>query len=362
MSKWKKDAYSPISVINSEQMMIAGYCWHTAFSNEMYKKIRDSSYEKKYYDWDKFWDKYHSRYQWEKEIASYILLKSYYKNSNGLEDFCLSSRVPEDWEARKSAKDYRKRYIGKQYGIVPTIPYKYVSKIAKMYRESSFRNYNFYALGHYPCQKIDFTHTWWYVDLVDELHCIGKQKLEHLPGKSEFHIIDEQFSFPTIIDDKLELETYNVYQAKTYEGTEIKAIKYNDELFQIEPVLWKKIGDDLVCTNILFESPVHMKNDFVQNCDIQSLNDTFLKWYIDNVFVQDLFKYTDLSFMKDQMPLGIDEEIDSKLKEIERLKQLKANLILQQRSEEHIIDTAHGNITRLFEEDTKESVVKTLHK
>ena len=117
----------------------------------------------------------------------------------------------------------------------------------------------------------------------------------------------------------------------------------------------------MVCEDGLFESPIHMKNEYVKNDNIESLDETFLKWYIDNIFTRDLFKYTDLSSIKKQISLAIDEDIDTKLKEIERLKQLKANLILQQQSE-HIIDTAHRNITRLFEEDTKEQVFKALHK
>ena len=374
MSKLKEDVYSPISVIDCEQMMINGNPGHTSFSFEMYKNFKDSYHEKKYYDFDRYWSRYCGRYQFEDAIASYILLKSYYKNNNSdykdrclgsdelEEDCCLGSRVVNDWESRQSAKDYRTRYVGKQFGIVPTIPYKYVSGIAKVYNNRYFHIDNCYALGYYPQQKIDFSKTWCCVDLVDELHYIGENNQEHLPSKSKFRITDEKFSFPTIIDDKLVLETYDVYQAKTEEGTQIKAVIYNDEYFRIEPVIWRKIGDDLVCTNVLFESPVHMKNDFVQNCDIQSLDDTFLKWYIDNVFAQDLFKYTDLSFMKEQMPLGIDEEIDSRLKEIERLKQLKANLILHQQSEEHFIDTAHRNIEGLFEDDGKEQSASKLHK
>ncbi len=59
------------------------------------------------------------------------------------------------------------------------------------------------------------------------------------------------------------------------------------------------------------------------------------------------------------MILSIDEEIDTKLKEIEKLKQMKDNLILQQQSEEHIIDTAHR---KLFEKDHKEQVITKLHK
>lgn len=350
--------YSPISVIDCEQIMINGNPKHTNFSYEMYKKFRDSLHEKKYYDWNE----YDNIYQLEKAQASYILLNSYYKNDYGLEDCCLGSRVMEDWEMRNFARDYRQRYIGKQYGIVPTIPYKYVSKIAKKYRERPCINYDYYALGYYPSKKIDFTHTWCGVDLADEFHYSKDQEWEHLPSKSKFQITDEKFSFPTIIDDKLELEICSVYQAKTLEGTKIKAIKYNEEWFRIEPVVWEKIEDDLVCTNIIFESPVHMKNDYVQNNDIQSLNDTFLKWYINNIFTRDLFKYIDVSFMKEQIPLVINEQIDSKLKEIERLQQIIANLNLQQQSEEHIIDTVHRNITGLFKEDNKEQIVKTLHK
>ena len=101
-----------------------------------------------------------------------------------------------------------------------------------------------------------------------------------------------------------------------------------------------------------------MKNDYIQNGDIQSLNDTFVKWYIDNIFTKDLFKYTDMSFMKEQISLAIDEDIDIKLKEIERLKQMKANLILQQQ----IKGTAQRNILNFFEENSKEQTVKTLHK
>ena len=46
------------------------------------------------------------------------------------------------------------------------------------------------------------------------------------------------------------------------------------------------------------------------------------------------------------------------LKEIERLKQMKANLILQQQ----IKGTAQRNILNFFEENSKEQTVKTLHK
>ena len=376
MSKLKEDVYSPISVIDCEQMMINGNPGHTSFSFEMYKNFRDSSHEKKYYDYDRYWNRYLGRYQFEDATASYILLTSYYKNNNNEykdhclgsdeleEDCCIGSRVVDERESRNFVKDYRTRCVGKQFGIVPTIPYKYVSGIAKIYKNRYFTLDNCYALGYYPQQKIDFSKTWCCIDLVDELHYIGENNQEHLPIKSNFRITDEKFSFPTIIDDKLVLETYDVYQAKTKEGTEIKAIIYNDEYFRIEPVIWRKIGDDLVCTNILFETPVQMKNDYTNNDNIQSLDDTFLKWYIDNVFINDLFKYTytDLTFMRENLPIGIDEDIETKLKEIERLKQIKANLILQQQGEEHIIDIAHNNIMDILENEESDAKVRTLHK
>lgn len=325
----KNNNCSPISVIDSEQMMIIGYCEHTALAYRMYKNLINSSYEYKYYAGKKY---NCCTYQRQDDMASYILLKSYYKNIEGFEDCCLSSRVMDNYECKHSICDYRKRYVGKQYGIVPTIPYKYVYKTAKKFSEK-FGNDNCYALGYYPSKMIDF----------NEKQCI---------------ITDDTFSFPIIIDDKLELENYNVYKATTEKGIEIKAIKYNDKWFRIEPVVWKLIGENLVCTKILFESPVHMKNDYIQNDDIQSLNDTFVKWYIDNIFTKDLFKYTDMSFMKEQISLAIDEDIDIKLKEIERLKQIKANLILQQQ----IKGTAQRNILNFFEENSKEQIVKTLHK
>lgn len=343
----KNNNCSPISVIDSEQMIITGYREHTALAYRMYKNLINSSYEYKYYAGKKY---NCCTYQREHDMASYILLKSYYKNIKGFEDCCLSSRVMYnyEYEHEHGICDYRKRYIGKQYGIVPTIPYKYVYKTAKKLSEK-FGNDNCYALGYYPSKMIDF---------VDELHYITDNERDILPKESDFIITDDTFSFPIIIDDKLELENYNVYKATTEKGIEIKAIKYNDKWFRIEPVVWELIGENLVCTKILFESPVHMKNDYIQNGDIQSLNDTFVKWYIDNIFTKDLFKYTDMSFMKEQISLAIDEDIDIKLKEIERLKQMKANLILQQQ----IKGTAQRNILNFFEENSKEQTVKTVHK
>lgn len=350
----KNNNCSPISVIDSEQMMIIGYREHTALAYRMYKNLINSSYEYKYYAGKKY---NCCTYQRQNDMASYILLKSYYKNIKGFEDCCLSSRVMDNYEYKHGICDYRKRYIGKQYGIVPTIPYKYVYKTAKKISEK-FGNDNCYALGYYPSKMIDFNEKQYRIDFVDELHYIKDNERDILPKESDFIITDDTFSFPIIIDDKLKLENYNVYKATTEKGIEIKAIKYNDKWFRIEPVVWELIGENLVCTKILFESPVHMKNDYIQNGDIQSLNDTFVKWYIDNIFTKDLFKYTDMSFMKEQLSLAIDEDIDIKLKEIERLKQMKANLILQQQ----IKGTAQRNILNFFEENSKEQTVKTLHK
>lgn len=346
----KNNNCSPISVIDSEQMMIIGYREHTALAYRMYKNLINSSYEYKYYAGKKY---NCCTYQRQNDMASYILLKSYYKNIKGFEDCCLSSRVMDNYEYKHGICDYRKRYIGKQYGIVPTIPYKYVYKTAKKISEK-FGNDNCYALGYYPSKIIDFNEKQYWIDFVDEVPYIKDNEKDILPKESDFIITDDTFSFPIIIDDKLELENYNVYKATTKKGIEIKAIKYNDKWFRIEPAVWKLIGENLVCTKILFESPVHMKNDYIQNDDIQSLNDTFVKWYIDNIFTKDLFKYTDISFMKEQISLAIDEDIDIKLKEIERLKQMKANLILQQQ----IKGTAQRNI----EENSKEQAVKTVHK
>lgn len=347
----KNNNCSPISVIDSEQMMIIGYREHTALAYEMYKNLINSSYEYKYYA-GKRYDC--CTYQRENDMASYILLKSYYKNIKGFEDCCLSSRIMDNYECKHSICDYRKRYIGKQYGIVPTIPYKYVYKTAK-----KIGNDNCYALGYYPSKMIDFNKKQHWIDFADELHYIKDNERDILPKESDFIITDDTFSFPIIIDDKLELENYNVYKATTEKGIGIKSIKYNDKWFRIEPVVWELIGENLVCTKILFESPVHMKNDYIQNDDIQSLDDTFVKWYIDNIFTKDLFKYTDISFMKKQISLAIDEDIDIKLKEIERLKQMKANLILQQQDEEHIIDIAHNNIMNVLENEEVVTKSKT---
>lgn len=345
----KNNNCSPISVIDSEQIMIIGYRKHTALAYRMYKNLINSSYEYKYYAGKKY---NCCTYQRKHDMASYILLKSYYKKTKGFEDCCLSSRVMENYEYEHSICDYRKRYIGKQYGIVPTIPYKYVYKTAKKLSEK-FGNDNFYALGYYPSKMIDFNEKQYWIDFVDELHYIKDNERDILPKESDFIITDDTFSFPIIIDDKLELENYNVYKATTEKGIEIKVIKYNDKWFGIEPVVWELIGENLVCTKILFESPVHMKNDYIQNDDIQSLDDTFVKWYIDNIFTKDLFKYTDISFMKEQISLAIDEDIDIKLKEIERLKEIRSNLTTRLENKEKNNISAQENNINAPEEDLK---------
>ena len=124
----KNNNYSQISVIDSEQMMISGYHEHTALAYKIYKTFIHTSYEYKYYAGKKY---NCCTYQRQYDMASYMLLKSYYKNIKGFEDCCLSSRVLNNYECEHSICDYRKRYIGKQYGIVPTIQYKYVYKTAK---------------------------------------------------------------------------------------------------------------------------------------------------------------------------------------------------------------------------------------
>ena len=341
--------YSPISVINSEQLIRSGYIRHTDFSKEMYKEIIDSSYEKKYYNYAKYDC---TTYAYEQDIASYVLINSFNKNTNALEDTCLGSMVVEDFEMQNGTQDYRTRQIGKQFGIVPTIPYKYVSKMAKMYRERPVVSYSdYFALGYYPSEKINFSKKYCWVDLVDDSHYVKDYDLDLLPKRSEFNITNEKFLLPTIIEDKLELKFYNVYREKKKNGIEIKAIKYNDEWFRINPVIWRKIGEDLVCTNILFETPVHMNNNYVKNNDVQSFNDTFLKWYVDNVFTLDLFKYVDCTFMEEQMLLELNEDINSKINEVDRLKKIRENLIINQNQQELVIDNPHINRKNFLDEE-----------
>ena len=68
----KNNNCSPISVIDSEQMIIIGYREHTALAYRMYKNLINSSYEYKYYAGKKY---NCCTYQREHDMASYILFK-----------------------------------------------------------------------------------------------------------------------------------------------------------------------------------------------------------------------------------------------------------------------------------------------
>ena len=136
---------------------------------------------------------------------------------------------------------------------------------------------------------------------------------------------------------------------------------------KIEPVEWIKVEDDLVCASILFETPIHIGKNYNTSCleesdFASSFDNTFLKWYIDNIFTEDLFKYTDYTFMKEQTLLGLNEDINSKMQEIDRLKKIRENLILQQQEQEHLIDTVHRNITSIFEDEVQSLEVPTKHR
>ncbi len=366
--------YSLISVIDSEQIMRLGYPSLTSFSLMMSRNLKSSNFELENYYLYK--DNPFKNKEYDED---YLLLKSNLNTAEDGEKVCLSvknmDKNLDTHEIINCQNCYKERYVGQQFGIVPSIPYNYVCDIATKVGSSYYKNvfnskkpdnrlsrnegicYDNYILGYYPKSIIDFEYKYarWDHDVYPNIYIPSKNFTENSFIKTE-----EKITLPSILDDKLIIEDYNVYCAID-NNEEIRAIKYNDEWFCIEPVQWIKIGDNLVCEDVLFESPIHMKNEYVKNDNIESLDETFLKWYIDNIFTRDLFKYTDLSSIKKQISLAIDEDIDTKLKEIERLKQLKANLILQQQSE-HIIDTAHRNITRLFEEDTKEQVFKALHK
>lgn len=354
----EKNNYSPISVINCEQIMKLGYPNLTTFSLIMSRKLKDSPLEyEKYYQ-------VKNSCRVNEDCENYILLKSDFE-INDEEKVCLSAKNMDQYEINAHRNHYKERYVGQQFGIVPTIPYNCVSNIVKKtgdhYYKSGVSSYEEYTLGYYPKKIIDF-------DFKYSNFILGNKYSDILApygytfNKDSFSITEDKFLLPSIIDDRLVIEDYSVYHAITSKGEEIRTIKYNNEWFSIEPIKWIKIGDNLVCEDVLFESPVHMKNDYVQNDNIKSLDDTFIMWYINNIFTRDLFKYTDLSFMKEQISLGINKEIDSKLKEIERLKRIKANLILQQQSEEHIIDTAQRNISNLFEEENNDETVRTVHK
>lgn len=344
----KSNNYSPISIIDINQITRIGvdYFESTPFSKEMYKKFLNNPFESKYYSCERFISYAESssdEYTYRKR--DFIFLKSNpYKFTNQEELRCLSSMVKKGYDRINTY--YKHREIGKQFGIVPTIPYKYVSKIAK--KDSR----GFYELGHYP-------------QFLFSGGAIVGDDIQ--PAEEEFSITEEEYSFPTITENKLVTESYAVYKAMSSKGKEIKAIKYNDTWFKIEPVEWIKVEDDLVCASILFETPIHIGKNYNTSCleesdFASSFDNTFLKWYIDNIFTEDLFKYTDCTFMKEQTLLGLNEDINSKMQEIDRLKKIRENLILQQQEQEHLIDTVHRNITSIFEDEVQSLEVPTKHR
>lgn len=309
--------YSLISVISSEQLILRNYINHTDFAKD------------------------NSVYQG----GTVFLIKSnLYNDINnsilyGL--VCVKDYGLGEEEYKYNIYD-RKLDCSFPFGIIPTIPYKLVSKIAKL------NDKGLYELGHYP--QVYFPH--YYAEIYNFFNSNESEFLK--PLKEKFSLPMKEYN-----KKQVKVKSFDVYKIRNNED---KVVWNGQACYKIEPVEWIKYGDNLICSKVLFYSPIHMKNDYVQCDDIKSFDDTFLKWYIDNIFTSDLFKYTDLSYIKEQIPIVIDEDIDTKLKEIERLKKIKANLILQKPNEEHIIDTAHRNIYKLFEGDSKEQVVKTLHK
>lgn len=359
--------FIPISIINCEQIMKLGYPHLTIFSRAISQKLNYSKFEvEKYY-----LAKGH-RYPEPEIDKRYILLESSLTDMDK-EKLCFSTEVTEHMKTiPRSDVYYKERYIEQIFGIIPVISYNYVLDIAipngkyncyYVYNTREYTNkayydiegvyYDEYILGYYPKKKIAFTHE---DDYYNDIIYLTKDFNE-----SMFKITKDKISLPSIIDDKVIIKEYNIYQAKTLLG-DIKEIKYYGEWFAIEPIKWLKIGDNLVCEDILFTSPVHMKNDYIKNDDIHSLDDTFLKWYIDNIFTQDLFKYTNLSFSKGQISNKIDEEINLKLREIEKLKQLKSKLIVQQSKENINNNNIHKNIERPIDEEDKLPKGRVLHK
>lgn len=293
--------YSPITIIDSKQLASAEsinkYLNGTDLSAAIYTNLNNNSFiEEMVYQRSEIRDKYGDKYgecRWP-----YTLIKSYFKGSGDLDDNCLCTN---------NNGRYFRRFVDQIFGVVPVIPYTFVSEMVKY---DSF--FDTYILGHYPSIEITLDQ----YDNDNERDLLKKTK--------------EKFSIPFILNDKLIVKDYDVYLVK---NSNKKVIKYDDcfygddRFYEIEPVTWRKYGDYLVCTHVLFESPVHIKNDYTNNIEVKSFDDTFLKWYIDNVFTKDLFKYTDCTFMEEQMMKGLDEDIDSKLKEIERLKEIKSDLI-----------------------------------
>lgn len=327
------DKYSLISIMNGEQFLEYGYAVCSPFATEMYELFTGICNDK-----------------------GYILLKSTCRNDEEVEWLC--SRVMSQNEIIHGKSDYQSRHSWQPFGIIPVIPYKYVSNVAKNTKDKC------YTLGFYPKRKIVFEEepcdiyggvpNWIYA---------GSTFTEESFKKTE-----DKISLPSIEgrlkDGKLIIKDYSIYKTITSKGEEIRAIKYHNNWFKVDPVNWLKIGDYLFCECVLFQSPIHRKNNYVINDNIMSFDNTFLKWYIDNIFTRDLLKNCDIDYnlIKNQVIFRIDEDIDAKLKEIDRLKQIRANLILRQQSKEHIIDNAYKNITSLFESSDKNEKTRTFHK
>ena len=325
--------YSLISIMNGEQFLKYGYAVCSPFATQMYESLTGNFNNK-----------------------GYILLNSTCRSDEEVKWLC--SRIMSQNEIIDGKSDYRLRHSWQPFGIIPVIPYKYVSNVAKNIEDK------WYSLGFYPKRKIFFEKEPcdFYGGVPGWIYA-GSTFTEESFKKTE-----DKISLPSaegeLKDGRLIIKDYSIYKAVTLKGEEIRAIKYHNNWFKVEPVNWVKIDDYLFCECVLFQSPIHCKNDYVTNDNNLSFDNTFLKWYIDNIFTRDLLKNDgiDYDLIEKQVLFRIDEDIDTKLKEIERLKQMKANLILQQQSEEHIIDTAHRNITGLFEEDSKEQEVRRLHK
>lgn len=332
MSK-KNNNYSPITVMGIEQFEMAEKNFDlpscTMFCRKRYFEFFDNSFisemdlerKRKFnkeFNHKELSEKYCYRFTTGGVVGfeSYKLLKSYFKGSGDLtDDYCLCTGHGGVY-----------RFVDQPFEVVPVIPYKYVSGMV-----GNNPNRKVYTLGHYPT-----------VRFRDYDDCEKKDLLKRT---------EEKFSLPATLNDKLIVKDYNVYNVN---NSKSKVIKYrNDSFYKIEPVKWKKYGDYLVCQFSLFASPVHIKNDYTNNTEVKSFDDTFLKWYIDNVFTKDLFKYTDCTFMEEQMMKGLDEDIDSKLKEIERLKEIKTDLITRLDNKEKTNISVQENKINEADEDLK---------
>ena len=78
---------------------------------------------------------------------NYILLKSDSKDEKG---GWLSSKIMSSSETIDGKKEYKNRHTWQQFGIIPVVPYKYVSKVVKKTENEC------YTLGSYPKERIVF--------------------------------------------------------------------------------------------------------------------------------------------------------------------------------------------------------------